>query len=968
MRNIFKTTLILISAALTVSCMDEIDNPVSDNPQEGNLVEMTFTASFGEETRTALVNGVDVWWMPDDEIAVNGQKFTTDIEEAAASAEFSGMAEETTHYYAIYPYSAVKSLNEGIYTISLPEVQKAHKGSFADGVNISVAGVYGSMQYQTLDFINVLGYVKFSIDESVNNVKSLTVRSNNGYAQVWGTSAQVMAWNIDPWLLIDGNSGMTSVKLEADGFFEPGTYYIAICPETFYGGLSFDFENEDGYIATLSIKQDIELKAGEINNIGLMKNLNFKPSPEMRKAAEREALIALYESTGGESWTNNDNWCTDMPLSDWYGVTLNFEGFVEMLNLENNNLKGELPDKISDLKALQTLILSWNSLEGEIPESICELEDLSGFLIKQNRLTGEIPSAIGSLPLMTLDVTYNSLTGNIPESIADIMNENLNRINLNNNNLSGKVPAAIIENEYFNEHWINMIYQNEGYVLDVSDARIKAPIFETTDIDGSAINSAEIYSNNEYTVLFAWDMGCGFSMAYMPVLKSWYDEYKSSGVEVIAYSGNTLSNIQSIVASNALTWKNFRLEQFSELFTDYIYFRDAPISPFVTVVDKDGYIVHNPINDNRDDIIKLFEAKWGDLGEPEDDKYESEDKSQDGKVFTLQTASEGNGINIVLMGDGYSDRQIESGAYLTDITNAYNAFFSVEPYSTYKDLFNVYYVIAVSDNEGFAEGNSTVFEGQLSDAGSAVSGNDATVLEYARKAVSEEKMDETVTIVVMNDLRYGGTCVMYSDPASTGDWGSGSAIAYLPLSSSSESDSFAQVIHHEAGGHGFAKLGDEYWNGNAAITEQEKLVYNTDMDQYGFYKNIDFTDNLAEVKWAKFLADDNYANDGLGLFEGGLAYYASGVYRPTEESIMRFNVGGFNAPSREAIYYRIHKLAYGSEWEYDYKGFVEYDARNRALAAQTGTALKSRTNYVERTFEPTHPPVIVKGSWRDAMK
>ena len=966
MRNIFKTTLILISVALTVSCMDEIYNPVSDNPQEGNLVEMTFTASFGEETRTVL-DGTDVLWLPDDEIAINEQRFTTDIDAAASSADFSGMVEETTYYYAIYPYSAVQSLNDGIYTISLPEVQKAHKGSFADGVNISVTGINGSLQDQTLDFINVLGYVKFSIDESVNNVKSLTVRSNNGYAQVWGTTARVMAWNIDPWLHIDGNSGMTSVKLEADGFFEPGTYYIAICPETFYGGLSFDFENEDGYIATLSIKQDVELKAGEIKNIGLMKNLNFKPSPEMRKAAEREALIALYESTDGENWTYNDNWCTDMPLSDWHGVTLNNEGFVEMLNLENNNLKGELPDKISDLKALQILSLSWNSLEGDIPESICELEDLSGFLIKQNRLTGGIPSKIGSLPLISLDVTYNSLTGNIPESIADIMNENLNRINLNHNNLSGEVPAEIIGNEYFNEHWINMIYQNEGYVLDVSDARIKAPIFETTDIDGSAINSAEIYSNNEYTVLFAWDIGCGFSMAYMPVLKSWYDEYKSSGVEVIAYSGNTLSNIQSVVASNALTWKNFKLEQFSELFTDYNYFSDAPISPFVAVVDKDGYIVHNPINDNRDDIIKLFEDKWGDLGGSEDEKYESQDKSQDGTVGTLQTASEGNGINIVLMGDGYSDRQIERGDYLTDITNAYNAFFSVEPYSNYKEFFNVYYVIAVSDNEGFAEGNSTVFEGQLSDAGSAVSGNDATVFEYTKKAVSEEKMDETLTIVVMNDLRYGGTCVMYSDPASTGDWGSGAAIAYLPLSSSSAHDTFAQVIHHEAGGHGFAKLADEYWSGNDTITDEAKADYVQWMTG-GFFKNVDFTNSQTEVKWAKFLADDNYANDGLGLFEGGLAYYAYGVYRPTEESIMRFNVGGFNAPSREAIYYRIHKLAYGADWEYDYEKFVEYDAINRKSPAQAQTAQKRRANYVERTFEPTHPPVIVKGSWRDAVK
>ena len=961
MKNIFKTTLLLISAALTVSCMDEIDNPVSDNPQEGNLVEMTFTASFGEETRTVL-DGKDVLWLPDDEIAINGQRFTTDIETPGSIASFRGEVEITGLYYALYPYSMYKTYEDGIYTIELPEVQKANKGGFDNGLNLSVA--YQNDNSNTLLFQNMLGYVKFAVNESSEKIKSLTVRSNTGWSKVWGATGTVYTWN--PSLVID--PGFTSVKLEADDFFEnEAYYYIALYPNTYHGGLSFDFENEDGYVATLSINSDVELKQGEIKNIGVLENLNFKPSPEMQKATEKNALLALYNSTGGQSWTNNDNWCTEKPLSEWYGVFLNADGYIERITLNSNNLTGELPEEIGNLRYIKNIDLSWNQLSGNIPESLINLKELKFLMLMKNQLTGGIPERIGDLPLVSLDLSYNNLTGNIPESIAKIMNENLIGLNLNHNKLSGIVPTAVIENEYFNEFWINMLY-HDGYTLDVSAAKIKAPIFVTTYIDGSAINSAEIYKNNEYTVLFGWSMGCGFSIAFMPVLKGWYDEYKDSGLEVIAYSGDSLSDVQSIVTSNALTWKNFKLEQFSELFTDYMYFRDAPIFPFVAVVDKEGYIIHNPINDNRDDIIKLFEDKWGDLGGSEDEKYESQDKSQDGTVGTLQTASEGNGINIVLMGDGYSDRQIESGAYLTDITNAYNAFFSVDPYRNYKKFFNVYYVIAVSDNEGFAEGNSTVFEGQLSDAGSAVGGNNATVLEYARKAVSEEKMDETLTIVVMNDLRYGGTCVMYSDPASTGDWGSGAAIAYLPLSSSSESDTFAQVIHHEAGGHGFAKLADEYWNGNAKITEQEKLVYNTDMDQYGFFKNIDFTDNPAEVKWAKFLADDNYANDGLGLYEGGLAYYAYGVYRPTEESIMRFNVGGFNAPSREAIYYRIHKLAYGSEWEYDYEDFVEYDTRNRASAAQTGTALKSRTNYVERTFEPTHPPVIVKGSWRDAMK
>ncbi|MBR5148114.1 MAG: hypothetical protein IKV15_02820, partial [Bacteroidaceae bacterium] len=81
-----------------------------------------------------------------------------------------------------------------------------------------------------------------------------------------------------------------------------------------------------------------------------------------------------------------------------------------------------------------------------------------------------------------------------------------------------------------------------------------------------------------------------------------------------------------------------------------------------------------------------------------------------------------------------------------------------------------------------------------------------------------------------------------------------------------------------------------------------------------------------------------------------------------ENSIMRYNTGGFNAPSREAIYYRIHKLAYGDSWEYDYEEFVEWDARNRTAEAALARA-KSRkpTNY-----RPTHPPVIVSKSWKDA--
>ena len=63
-------------------------------------------------------------------------------------------------------------------------------------------------------------------------------------------------------------------------------------------------------------------------------------------------------------------------------------------------------------------------------------------------------------------------------------------------------------------------------------------------------------------------------------------------------------------------------------------------------------------------------------------------------------------------------------------------------------------------------------------------------------------------------------------------------------------------------------------------------------------------------------------------------------------------------PSREAIYYRIHKLAYGEDWEYDYGKFVEYDAVNRNSTVSRSIGFKQ--------MPPLHKPVIVKCSWKNA--
>ena len=309
--------------------------------------------------------------------------------------------------------------------------------------------------------------------------------------------------------------------------------------------------------------------------------------------------------------------------------------------------------------------------------------------------------------------------------------------------------------------------------------------------------------------------------------------------------------------------------------------------------------------------------------------YISTDYSSDGIVYTLQSATEGNGIDLVLMGDGYSDRQIADRTYYNKMKETYDILFSIEPYKSFKHLFNVYYINAISSAEGYNTSRVSAFGGGFATSGNRVlpNLNINLVKKYTLKAVNEDRIDNTMAIVLMNSVNYTGICYQEKPNAPGNDWGEGFSVAVI--SPGPEHAYYNPYIYHEALGHGFAKLADEYTYGNTnVIPESYVNEIKQEQKEYGWWKNIDFTNDPNTVKWSQFLSDKRYANQAIGIYEGGLTY-GKGVWRPTSNSIMNDNTGEFNAPSREAIYYRIHKLAYGSSWQYDYEQFVEYDIINR---------------------------------------
>ena len=126
---------------------------------------------------------------------------------------------------------------------------------------------------------------------------------------------------------------------------------------------------------------------------------------------DRAALVAIYNSTNGDSWNSNRNWLSDEPIGTWHGVTTNDDGRVSLLNLWGNNLTGTLPAELGDLEQVQTLSFEHNHISGPIPPEVGNLSQLFTFTANGNQLSGPIPAEMANLTrLGLLDVGYNDLT------------------------------------------------------------------------------------------------------------------------------------------------------------------------------------------------------------------------------------------------------------------------------------------------------------------------------------------------------------------------------------------------------------------------------------------------------------------------------------------------------------------------------------------------------------------------------
>lgn len=294
--------------------------------------------------------------------------------------------------------------------------------------------------------------------------------------------------------------------------------------------------------------------------------------------------------------------------------------------------------------------------------------------------------------------------------------------------------------------------------------------------------------------------------------------------------------------------------------------------------------------------------------------------------LSLQKATKGNGIDLVFIGDGYDAADISSGMYIEDMKQEMEYLFGVEPYTTYRDYFNVYTAIALSEDSGVENINhwrNTKFDVCTGDGcskdGQRLTANWEYALDYCAETIPStvNKPNPQVGCILV------GNTDIYEGVTYTGD----SFCAVVTKSTERYPLDARGLVQHEAGGHGIGWLADEYIYHydriqNCGCPCCEHVAELLGLQSWGFAFNLSLNGKHKEVPWSHLVFHPSYG-DIVDVYEGGF-FHSRGVYRSEINSCMNNNVPYFSTWSRQLIVERIMKLAGET---FDINSFYAKDSR-----------------------------------------
>ena len=1003
--TIFINILSLASLYLAVSCNEE--------EQHDQTVSTILATIEQSSTRTALdgpdADGVyKTIWSSDDAIAVfSGSNAASEFKLTSGAntntAEFEGNA-ASDNMVAIYPYSIVKGRTGSTISVTLPEVQEYVSGNIPQGAYPMAAVSDGAV----LPFYNLCSVLRLRMFGELT-VKSITFTPNDATVKTSG-NATVNAG--DKMLTMSGDAKST-VKLNcANGVKLTRTstdFLMAVPAQKYTGGFTITISTDQGAVVK-AVKSDVTLsrsvlypiKAFECkieqskDNI-VFEDANFKAYMIKNFDTDGDGEISYEEAlaitmidvdtdnieslAGIEHMANltelrcEGPWSFFEPEEDPEGklktldvsknvnLTILYCGFnqltsldvtnnpkIEQLRCAGNNLNSLDVSKNTELIEFEAYNNRLSSIDvSNNPE--LDYIDLTNNQIKSidvsknlkleritcsdNKLTSI--DVTNNQKLTKLNISGNSIVeidlGNNPELKHLICNKNkiselelsnnkkLERLNVNDNNLASLTVNCCPE--------IKTLKANNNLIKEMDISELTSlfdfycsgnPLETLYVFDGQidAINNKEIPSTTKIVVK-------GTEPGEDEVFTVTPTQFDIDGYE---------QDITMTVTANISYSIDSQPEWISKK-SDNSGVYTFTVSANTTSSSRSGEIIFKNVNNSFLTVTVKQRIQT----------YTSSDYSQDGQVTRIHSATVGKGIDVVFVGDAFADKD-------QDLFNKYvklgkEAFFTEEPFRSTMNRFNIYRIGSVSKNGIITqEGGDTKFSAQFGQ-GTYVGGDNNLVNSFVKASIPSVDLTKTIIFVIINKAKYAGTCHMFSN---------NQAVCYVPLCRNE--NEYAQTLRHEGCGHGFGKLADEYFYDSMGRIPDDEVseLKKWKGFAYGFHENVDLTSDPNTILWSKFISDSRYSGK-VGVHEGGYTY-PYGVYRPTHNSIMRYNTGGFNAPSREAIYKKIMKFSEGDAWTYDYETFVAFDAPARSAKAVTRAAAQCAA-VDKANFIPLAPPVMV---------
>ena len=1000
--NIFTNILVLSSMAVSVAC-----NETEERGSEARTINAVIVQP---DTRTSLngpdANGVykTVWSSGDQIMVFSGDlacRYILKSGENTNKGVFEGYG-NSEDLVAVYPLSIGISRTGATIEVGLPEVQEYVSGNIPLGA-YPMLGIYGD---ETFSFRNLCSVLKVPMFGDAT-VKSITFTPNNAGVKASGKAVI----NVNSTQLEMDDNSKPSVKLDCPDVklsAQPTDFHFVVPAQIYPGGSTLTIATDKGDVVK-TLKSDITLDRSVLYPIEAFEcKIDSKENIIFEDANFKAYLVANFDTDGDGEISKEEALAITKIIVGTKDIE-SLAGIEHMANLTELRCEGPWSffepeeDPEGKLKTLDVsknvnltiLYCGFNQLTSldvtnnpKIEQLRCAGNNLNSLDVSKN--TELIEFEAYNNRLSSIDVSNNpklyyiDLTNNQIKSIDVSKNLKLGRITCPDNkltsidvtnnqklttlNISGNSIVKIDlgnnpDLEYLNceknkisELELSNNKKLEG--LNVNDNNLTSltvnccPEIETLKANNNLIKEMDI---SELTSLF--DFYCsGNPLETLYVFDGQIDalfEKEIPSTTKIVVKGTepgedevftvtpTLFDIDGYEQDITMTVTaniSYSIDSQPEWISkksDNSGVYTFTVSANTTSSSRSGEIIFKNANNSFLTVTVKQGIKT----------YTSSDYSQDGQVTRIHSATVGKGIDVVFVGDAFADKD-------QDLFNKYvelgkEAFFTEEPFRSTKDRFNIYRIGSVSKNGIIAqEGGDTKFSAQFGQ-GTNISGNDEAVFNFVQEHMPSVDLTKTIIFVIINKAQYAGTCWMYSNNM---------AICYVPLCRD-ETD-YAQTLRHEGCGHGFGKLADEYFYSSQGTIPTKKIA---ELKQwkgfaYGFYENVDLTSDRNTILWSKFISDSRYSGK-VDVYEGGYTY-PYGVYRPTDNSIMRYNTGGFNAPSREAIYKKIMKFSEGDAWTYDYETFVAFDAPARSAEAVTRAAAQCAA-VDKANFIPLAPPVMV---------